>query len=359
MAGQGARGRPRKTNNKSVAPKRVTTVDERKYYCTRCPREFDKQDGNFLSNNSPLYENNNKRITICNTCMDELLEHYTTLLGDEKLAIRRLCEKFDWYWSDVAYDYATKATNYKSMIRAYVSRLGLAKFRGKTYDDTLEEERVSNIINNIEDYNSDDDGINISAETVKRFGKGLSIDEYEFLEEQYNDWITRYECTTKAQEEIYKNLSISQWNILNAQVNNGDVPKAQKAFQELLNTANIKPAQTAAEKLTEENTLGSLIAKWENEYEEPIPEPPERWKDYYGIGRYVSIWFMGHLSKMLGLKNSYSRLYEEEMEKFKIERPEYADNEDALFDAVFGSNINTEESDAIDDYFDQEAMLSG
>lgn len=341
-------GRPR-----SVAPKAVEISDDVRirFYCTRCPRSFDKQDGNFLSSQSPIYKNNGKKIPICNTCVDELLEYYTELLGNEKDAVRRLCSKFDYYWSDEAYEMARNAANFKNIMRAYASRMGLTKFRGKTYDDTLEEEKNANIINNISDFidENGEEAISISVETVERFGKGLSIDEYEFLEKQYNDWVSRYECTTKAQEEIYKNLSISQWCILDAQIHNGDVPKAQKAFQDLLSTANIKPAQTAAEKLTEQNTLGTLIDKWENEYEKPVPEPPERWKDYYGIGRYVSIFFMGHLCKILGLKNTYSRMYEEEMEKFKIERPEYAEDDEALFDAVFGSNLAQRDDGGFDD----------
>ena len=33
------------------------------------------------------------------------------------------------------------------------------------------------------------------------------------LESQYQDWITRYECNTKTQEEIFERLSFKKWEI--------------------------------------------------------------------------------------------------------------------------------------------------
>ena len=37
---------------------------------------------------------------------------------------------------------------------------------------------------------------------------------------------------------------------------------------------------------------------------------------------------MGHVSKMLGLKNTYTRLYEQEIERLRVEKPEYEDEDD-------------------------------
>ena len=43
---------------------------------------------------------------------------------------------------------------------------------------------------------------------------------------------------------------------------------------------------------------------------------------------------------MIGVKNSYSRLYDKEMEKYKVEKPEYEDDDEALFNSVFGGDDN-------------------
>ena len=38
---------------------------------------------------------------------------------------------------------------------------------------------------------------------------------------------------------------------------------------------------------------------------------------------------------MMGLKNSYSKMYEDEIAQYKVDRPEYENDDEALFDAVF------------------------
>ena len=56
-----------------------------------------------------------------------------------------------------------------------------------------------------------------------------------------------------------------------------------------------------------------------------------------GIVRYISIWFLGHLCKMLGIKNTYCKLYEDEMARLKVERLESEDEDDeGAFNDIFG-----------------------
>ena len=33
-----------------------------------------------------------------------------------------------------------------------------------------------------------------------------------------------------------------------------------------------------------------------------MPEPDEAWQDVDGIRRYINVWFLGHLCKMMGIK---------------------------------------------------------
>ena len=111
-----------------------------------------------------------------------------------------------------------------------------------------------------------------------------------------------------------------------------------KTFQDLLGSANIKPTQTNDNALADQNTFGTLIQKWE--VEKPIPEPDPEWKDIDGIIKYISIWFLGHLCKMMGIKNSYSKLYEDEMLKYRVQKPQYEEDDEILFDNLFGGENN-------------------
>jgi len=67
-------------------------------------------------------------------------------------------------------------------------------------------------------------------------------------------------------------------------------------------------------------------------------------KDRNGVIRYIHTWFLGHIGKMLGLKNVYTSMYEKEIEKFKVEQPELADvDDDDIMNAMFGEEDGDEE----------------
>lgn len=137
---------------------------------------------------------------------------------------------------------------------------------------------------------------------------------------------------------MFKQICYAQLDILKAKRAGQPTKDLTKTLQDLLATANLQPKQTKDNTLAEQNTFGTLIRKWENE--RPIPEPDEEWKDVDGIAKYITIYFLGHLCKMMGIKNSYSRMYEAEMAKYKVEKPEYEDDDEALFDAVFGGELD-------------------
>ena len=60
------------------------------------------------------------------------------------------------------------------------------------------------------------------------------------------------------------------------------------------------------------------------------------------IGLYIEVFFKGHLSKMMGLKNGFSSLYDRFMAKYTVRKPEYQEEADSeeLFDKIFGSKID-------------------
>lgn len=109
------------------------------------------------------------------------------------------------------------------------------------------------------------------------------------------------------------------------------VDKAIGTLNTLLGSAMLKPNQKAdnADSALERTPFGVWIKRWEDK--RPIPEPDPEMKDVDGIVRYIDIWLRGHLAKMLGKKNAYSALYEKEIAKKRIERPEFSDEDDETF----------------------------
>lgn len=306
------------------------------YACPTCGKKYVKLDGNFPASQSELYAGWDYHIPICRNCLDKIFEHYTTVYGgDEDLAIRRICEKFDIYYTVSLLNASRKTSKNRSRIHNYISKANLIQYKDKTYDTTLDEEKREGIVETLEDVK---ESKKLKLKTVKFFGTGFEDDDYIFLEDEYLDWTTRHECNTKTQEEVFKQICYVQLDILKAKRAGNPTKDLIRTLQDLLATANLQPKQTKDNTLAEQNTFGTLIRKWENE--RPIPEPDEEWKDVDGIVRYITVYFLGHLCKMMGIKNSYSRLYEEEMSKYKVEKPEYEDDDEALFDAVFGGELD-------------------
>ena len=333
--------------DKNVQVGRIMAEEERtEFYCTCCGKRYTKQKGNFPFSNSPLFAANGGHATICKTCLDKyfytLTEFYS---GNEEKAVERCCQLFDWYYADDILASCRRISADRSRIGAYPSKMQLPQYkqRGITYLDTIKE-RASVNINDAEDLLEAKDGLadlKVRKKTITMFGMGYSMEQYKFLQEQYDDWTARCEAKTKAQEELFKNLCIAQLNIQIAQQTGGKVKDAMDTFQSLLGSANLKPAQNNDSAFADSQSFGTLIKKFEEE--RPIPDPDPEWKDVDGIARYITVYFLGHLCKMIGIKNNYARMYEEEMAKYRVEKPQYQGDDEALFDAVFGGAKNGSE----------------
>lgn len=188
---------------------------------------------------------------------------------------------------------------------------------------------------------SENEEVKINQKTIKngkkRFGNGYSNEDLMFLENEYQDWITRYECNTKAQESIFERLSFKKWEINKATKSRLPTKDLDKTYQELLSTANITPRQAGSDNYSDAQTFGTLIQKYEET--RPLPEIDPELQDVDKIGLYIDVFFKGHASKMLGLKNNFTHIYEKFMSKFTVTKPQYDDEEDSedIFNRVFGS----------------------
>lgn len=184
----------------------------------------------------------------------------------------------------------------------------------------------------------------IIKQAKKRFGNNYNSFDLLFLEEEYQDWISRYPCENKAQEILYENICITELNIDKKQKNGRDIKDDLKTLQDLMTSLQIKPSQTNSNALTEAKTFGQLIEKWEDEWDggKPIPEPDPDFADIDKIGTLIDVFYKGHLAKMMGLKNGFTSLYEKFMKKFTVNMPQYDEDSDseAIFEQLFGKDEN-------------------
>lgn len=323
-----------KVNKSAAKIQRIdmTPDDCQDYRCTCCGKHYKRQLNNFHVSNSPLFKGNNGYTSICKECVDKyylnLVEFYT---GNEEKAMERCCQILDWFYSSEAVAMTQKSlSSGRTRIGLYPSKMNLTqiKQKGQTYLDTIVGRANANI-DSVEDLEAleEEEGSDISIEELKEdikfFGAGYKKEEYIFLRTEYEDWTSRYDAKTKAQEELFKNLCIAQLQIQQSKQKGSskDVSDAMKTFQDLLGSANLKPNQNNENALVEQNTLGSLIKKWEES--EPIPEPSDEFKDVDGIKHYVLTYFNGHMAKMMNVENDFSKMYDEEISKYTVVRPQY------------------------------------
>ena len=160
------------------------------------------------------------------------------------------------------------------------------------------------------------------------------------LDRKYKYWTSGLPKTLdKGEEAIYKQVCILEATINRDSAAGKSIEKNVNALNTLLGSANLKPSQKkaddAAETAFDGMPFGVGIRMYENS--RPIPQPDPEFQDVDGSVRYISIWFLGHLCKMLGIKNTYCKMYEKELERMRIDNPELDEEDDeALFEDIFG-----------------------
>lgn len=301
--------------------------------CMCCGKIYDVRKGNFSKTQSQWFMGNDGYLPWCNDCREKMFEFYAKKYNDEDEAIDRLAMMFDTYVDDKVLEAAEYSSTSAPKINTYMGRINMRQFASKSYDDVIDQKKKDALAA------GDTKGTKVTQRMIKNWGRGLDDQDYLFLEDHYQNLITRHECKTAAQEILFKRIAKAELNCEKADAT-GDTKKIKEAndnLQNLMGSAQIKPNQTNDNALAETNTFGTLIQKQEEE--EPIPEPSPEWQDVDGIGKYFRVWVLGTLLKMFNLKNPYQDEFDEEFERYTAHKPET--NEDdttdtSLRETIFG-----------------------
>ena len=328
----------------------MARTQKQKCVCVHCGKEL--VESSFYTSNS-MFHIGICRIPYCKQCVEklyfELYKKYSNqgCITPEKKAVKRMCMVMDVFYKEDVFNSAMRKSQESTMsitpMAQYMRIIQLTQYNRnrETYENTLiQEEQESAIIHSINDISNN---IDVDENTITFFGSGFNAEDYEFLKREYNDWTARHECKTKAQEEVFKDICFNRLQNLKALRNGEDTKDITASFQKMLDSGKLQPKQNSGDTMSDNQTFGTLIDKWENE--RPLPEIDEELRDVDKIALYINIFFKGHLAKMMGLKNGLSNLYSKFMKKYTVDKPEYNsdDNNEALFDAVFGGDLIDEQ----------------
>lgn len=326
--------------------------------CSKCGKSYGRRKGYFPVNYGMLYKGIGY-VSVCKDCIDSMYNGYLAQCNNAKDAVRQMCRKLDLYWSEKVFETVERKNTTSTMMTSYIAKINTVSYSGKSYDDTLSEEgtlwnwnKKQDNVNSPEpeDNHAKNDEIKIPDDVIAFWGTGYTPEMYVDLEQRRSYWMSRfpedYELDIGT-EAIIRQICSLELDINRDRAAGRAVDKSVNALNTLLGSASLKPTQKRTDDVDssiDKTPLGVWAQRLE--YKRPIKEVDPELQDVDGIVRYISIWFLGHLCKMLGIKNTYCKLYEDEIAKMRVEHPEYEDDDDeTMFTDIFSSDTESGNSE--------------
>lgn len=326
--------------------------------CCRCGMKFGRRKGNFAVSYASSYRGIG-HLPICKECVETMYNGYLAQCNDRRAAVRQMCRKLDLFWSDQLFDAVSKKSATRSIMTQYVARINTDTYAGKSYDDTLIADGTLWLFDRVPSQESSDDTINeasqpteepvvlpaqtepVKEDVIAFWGTGYTPSMYAELEQRRSYWMSRFPDDVELDigtEAIIRQICSLELDINRDRAAGRAVDKSINALNTLLGSANLKPVQKKQDDndLAMANTpLGVWLYRYENK--RPLPDVYDDSK----ILKYVFTW-MGHLCKMLGMKdNKYTKLYEEAIARYSVDKPEYdGDDDEAMLDALEAVSID-------------------
>lgn len=320
--------------------------------CSKCGADYSRQKGYFPVSYAQLHKGVG-HTHVCKDCIDGLYNTYLSQCNNAPDAVRQVCRKLDLYWNEGVFGQVERKSTTRTMMTQYITKINSVTYAGKSYDDTLSEEgtlwwfkqnylsedveesAAHNINDNQEKHRKTDvvgiESIELTDEVIDLWGPGYTPEMYAALEQRRKYWVSKlpegieFDIGTEA---LIKQICSLELDINRDRAAGRAVDKSINALNSLLGSASLKPTQKKNEDMDTElaNTpMGVWLYRYENK--RPLPEIDSNLKDVNGTKKYMFTW-MGHLCKMLGIKNGYTKMYEEEINRLRVEKPEYDDEDD-------------------------------
>lgn len=315
--------------------------------CRKCGTAYGRLKGYFPVSYSYLYKGTGY-LPYCKDCVDGMFAAYLQECKDSKVAVRQMCRKLDLYWSEKVYEAVEKQNSTRSMMTSYITKINAVKLASKSYDDTLREEGAlwlepkaySNMETVITGVDISDEELNVSDDIVLFWGPGYTPSMYMELENRRKYWMSKYPQEAELDigtEALIRQICSLEIDINKARMEGKPIDKYVNSLNTVLGSANLKPTQKKedADAELEKMPLGVGIQKWE--YSRPLPPTPKEKRDINQVIKNITTWYLGHACKMVGIRNSYCKMYEDAMAELRVENPDHAEeDDDTILNSVFG-----------------------
>ena len=336
---------PKRKKLERVSNEAVPQTNQ-KFICFKCGNAYSRRKGYFPVSHSSMYRGVGY-LPICSECIDKMYDYYRTELGDDRAAMRRMCMKLDLYWNDSIFDMVERTAGVQSYVRNYIGKTNIVRYIDKTFDDTLREESENErqsaeyypISSSFENSSKEYPDESVEQSIIDFWGAGYPADMYAELERHYKEWTGDTVVTEPSSRSLYRQICLLEVMIARDSAQGKAIDKNVNTLNSLLGSMNLKPSQKKddADAELERMPLGVGIQKWE--YSRPLPETQKEKRDIRGTIKNITTWYLGHVCKMVGVKNSYCKMYEDAMEELRVKHPEYdEEDDDTILNDIFGSS---------------------
>lgn len=285
------------------------------YKCPACATSYIKLDNNFPASQSELYAGWNYHLPICKKCLDRMFMHYTEAYGgDEDAAIRRICSKYDIYYSISLLNASRKISKYCSRIHTYISKANLIQYKGKTYDTTLDEERKDGVINTVNDLEEITD-YKITSKTFKFWGAGYDVSIYPTLQGYYDELLKLCEGKPDVKKQkMMKNLCLLEYQ-MSVNIQNGkDIGTLSNSYKAMFEAAELKNNDVD----TSNDAFGTWIMDIEKYAPAEYYKDKNKYHDFFGIVEYIERFMFRPLKNLIfGTKDKEKEYWINEEENAK------------------------------------------
>lgn len=280
-----------------------------KQKCPCCGEIKNINTKNFYKSYSILYRNNKEnRMSICKECLLTIADNFKNKFNSESKGLYELCKLLDVYYEKNLFDSA-KAQAIKTKSNPYQiyfqKALSMPQYRDKIFMDSEYFDKKLDTEEKMDDCDYD---------KIIRWGN-IPREDAEFLELNYNQWITRHKCETRAEEILYEQIVYMQLDIKQTRESGGDVVKKVEALQKLMASANIRPLDQNAMSINENMMLWGTITE-AIEKNEPCEffeeEKRKEYKDFKGYKTYFKNWVERPLKNLLASHKDYNIIPDED-----------------------------------------------
>lgn len=281
------------------------------YYCTMqlengCSNKkgvLNKSD--FYVSTNPIFFRNG-RMHICKACIKEFcyvdgifsIERFKNILMILDLPF--LIKEFESSLADKG-----------ETVGVYIKNLYL-NHKGKI---SVDSDRESGLSSEYDDINN----FEITKEMMRVWGRGKPSEDYEWLEETYEEWTTKYKSDTLSEQKTFRFLTLKELEIMKGREDGKNVDKQEETYRKFMSDANVVPRDATASMDSEKQNVFGL---WIKEVEKYSPaeyfEDKSIYDDFDDIKDYLNRFVYRPLKNLLTGSREFDVEYNVENEDESI-----------------------------------------